>query len=55
MVEDFGRVVLEFGLATEHNPKYRRTMEDSHVLIARYGNNANRSYFAVHDGEYGGS
>jgi len=51
--EDFGRVVLEFGVATDNNPKYRRTMEDSHVLIARYGGNANRSYFGVYDGHGG--
>jgi len=51
--EDFGRVVLEFGVATDDNSKCRRTMEDSHVSIGRFGGNANRSYFGVYDGHGG--
>ncbi|PRP83286.1 protein phosphatase 2C-related protein [Planoprotostelium fungivorum] len=51
--DDYGRVILEFGVATDDNPKCRRTMEDSHVLLGRFGNHPNRSYFGVYDGHGG--
>jgi len=52
-IDDYGRVVLEFGAATDDNPKCRRTMEDSHVMLGKFGNHPNRSYFGVYDGHGG--
>eukprot|EP01117_Protostelium_nocturnum_P013846 TRINITY_DN520_c0_g1_i1.p2 TRINITY_DN520_c0_g1~~TRINITY_DN520_c0_g1_i1.p2 ORF type:complete len:295 (-),score=85.33 TRINITY_DN520_c0_g1_i1:2279-3163(-) len=52
-ITDFGRVVEEYGFATDNNPKFRKTMEDSHVLLSKLGTNSNRSYFGVYDGHGG--
>ncbi|PRP79790.1 hypothetical protein PROFUN_12544 [Planoprotostelium fungivorum] len=51
--KDFGSVVMEFGVATDANRKYRQQMEDRHVLLSVFGNDPNRSYFAVYDGHGG--
>jgi hypothetical protein len=39
-------VVKGVGVSCEQNPAYRKTMEDEHVMIDKYGDSPNQAYFA---------
>lgn len=41
------------GEIEEHNPKWRPTMEDAHVIIDQFGFKKDQAYFAVYDGHGG--
>lgn len=45
--------VIGIGLAEDQNQRFRKTMEDSTVMIDKYGNNLNLGFFAVFDGHGG--
>ncbi|EAL65310.1 protein phosphatase 2C-related protein [Dictyostelium discoideum AX4] len=47
------RSVRDFGVSFEKNARYRRTMEDEHVIIDCFGGDANQGYFAIYDGHGG--
>jgi len=45
--------VKSVGVSTEVNARFRRTMEDEHVLIDNFGQNSQSGYFAIYDGHGG--
>jgi len=42
-----------FGLSLDANPRYRKSMEDEHVIIEKLSANKNLGYFAIYDGHGG--
>lgn len=44
--------VKDFGVSFDPNPKFRKQMEDEHVLISPFGD-MNTAFFAVYDGHAG--
>jgi len=47
------RSVKDIGVSFEKNPRYRRTMEDEHVIIDCFGGETDQGYFAIYDGHGG--
>ncbi|KAF2072164.1 hypothetical protein CYY_006523 [Polysphondylium violaceum] len=47
------RSVKDIGVSFEKNPRYRRTMEDEHVIIDCFGGEPDQGYFAIYDGHGG--
>eukprot|EP01132_Coremiostelium_polycephalum_P009922 gene9922-12167_t len=45
--------VRDIGISCEKNPRFRRTMEDEHVIIDCFGGDAEQGYFAIYDGHGG--
>eukprot|EP01119_Soliformovum_irregulare_P017608 TRINITY_DN5258_c0_g1_i1.p1 TRINITY_DN5258_c0_g1~~TRINITY_DN5258_c0_g1_i1.p1 ORF type:complete len:311 (-),score=83.17 TRINITY_DN5258_c0_g1_i1:47-979(-) len=45
--------VKSVGVSTEKNPKFRKTMEDAHVIADGFGGDKTSAYFAVYDGHGG--
>lgn len=45
--------VRDIGFMEEPNKKYRKKMEDGHVMIDKYRGNKHEGYFAVYDGHGG--
>ncbi|GAM25400.1 hypothetical protein SAMD00019534_085750 [Acytostelium subglobosum LB1] len=45
--------VKDVGCSVEKNPRYRRTMEDEHIIIDNFGDDPKQAYFAVYDGHGG--
>lgn len=45
--------VKDVGVATDTNSRYRRTMEDAHVVVDNFGGEATQGYFAIYDGHGG--
>ncbi|KYQ92435.1 protein phosphatase 2C-related protein [Tieghemostelium lacteum] len=45
--------VKDIGVSYEKNPRFRRTMEDEHVIIDRFANEDSSGYFAIYDGHGG--
>ncbi|EGC31279.1 hypothetical protein DICPUDRAFT_57785 [Dictyostelium purpureum] len=45
--------VRDVGVSFEKNPRYRRTMEDEHVIIDCFGGDPTQGYFAIYDGHGG--
>ncbi|GAM28249.1 hypothetical protein SAMD00019534_114250, partial [Acytostelium subglobosum LB1] len=45
--------VKDIGVSYEKNPRYRRTMEDEHVIIDNYGGNPDQGFYAIYDGHGG--
>ena len=40
-------------MCANRNGRFRRTMEDSHVVIERFGDDKDSAYFAIYDGHGG--
>lgn len=45
--------VKSVGIAHDRNARFRRTMEDEHVIIDNFGGNPDNGYFAIYDGHGG--
>jgi len=45
--------VKDIGVATDKNSRFRRTMEDAHVVVDGFGGVSTQGYFAVYDGHGG--
>ncbi len=45
--------VRDVGIAFDPNPRFRREMEDEHLVIDQYGGIKSRGFFAVYDGHGG--
>lgn len=45
--------VKSVGVSQEKNPRFRKTMEDAHVIIDGFGGESSSAYFAVYDGHGG--
>jgi len=45
--------VKEVGVSQDRNARYRRTMEDAHVIIDSFDNKPTNGYFAIYDGHGG--
>lgn len=45
--------VNSVGIAHDRNARFRRSMEDEHVIIDNFGGNPNHGYFAIYDGHGG--
>jgi len=45
--------VKSVGVSMDMNPRFRKTMEDEHVLIDSFGDNPQSGYFAIYDGHGG--
>lgn len=45
--------VLDYAISSDQNSLKRKTMEDRHVLIDKFGGNKNHGYFAIYDGHGG--
>jgi len=45
--------VKDVGIATDKNPRFRRTMEDEHVVVDGFGGDSKQGYFGVYDGHGG--
>lgn len=45
--------VHSVGERSEQNPRYRRTMEDEHVIVDAFGGNPDNGFFGVYDGHGG--
>eukprot|EP00301_Raphidiophrys_heterophryoidea_P002056 c1095_g1_i1.p1 GENE.c1095_g1_i1~~c1095_g1_i1.p1 ORF type:complete len:283 (+),score=68.49 c1095_g1_i1:85-933(+) len=45
---------LSFGMSSEQNPRFRRTMEDAHVVLGNFGGHPSRGFVGIYDG-HGGS
>ena len=46
-------LISDYGVSTEQNPRYRRTMEDGHIFIDNFGEKNNLVFAAVYDGHGG--
>lgn len=44
---------LNWTSLTHRNARYRRTMEDAHVIVDQFGGDPDQAYFAVYDGHGG--
>jgi len=45
--------VKDIGFAEDANPRFRRTMEDAHVICDSFGNDESQGFFAIYDGHGG--
>jgi len=45
--------VNSVGIAHDRNARFRRSMEDEHVIIDNFGGNPDHGYFAIYDGHGG--
>lgn len=45
--------VKNVGIAHDRNARFRRTMEDEHVIVDSFGDNPDNGYFAIYDGHGG--
>jgi len=45
--------VKEIGFAEDANPRFRRTMEDAHIVCDAFGEDKTQGYFAIYDGHGG--
>jgi len=45
--------VNSVGIAHDRNARFRRSMEDEHVILDNFGGNADQGYFAIYDGHGG--
>lgn len=45
--------VKSLGISHDKNSRYRRTMEDAHIFVDKYGGVDTQGYFAVYDGHGG--
>jgi len=45
--------VKSVGISHDRNARYRRSMEDEHVIIDGFGGHADQGYFAIYDGHGG--
>jgi len=45
--------VNSVGIAHDRNARFRRSMEDEHVIVDNFGGNADHGYFAIYDGHGG--
>ncbi|EFA84379.1 protein phosphatase 2C-related protein [Heterostelium album PN500] len=45
--------VKDIGMSSEKNPRFRRTMEDEHVIIDSFGGDPQQGYYAIYDGHGG--
>jgi len=45
--------VASVGIAHDRNARFRRSMEDEHVIVDNFGGNPNHGYFAIYDGHGG--
>jgi hypothetical protein len=45
--------VKEVGISYDQNPNHRRTMEDEHIFIDRFGGKEDQFYVGVYDGHGG--
>lgn len=44
---------FDIGFSEDRNKRYRRTMEDTHTILRRFGNEPGSGYFAIFDGHAG--
>eukprot|EP00299_Pterocystis_sp_00344_P010752 c4891_g1_i1.p1 GENE.c4891_g1_i1~~c4891_g1_i1.p1 ORF type:complete len:279 (-),score=68.93 c4891_g1_i1:69-905(-) len=48
------RCCVSVGHSSDQNPRFRRTMEDAHVVVEEFGGDKQRGFFGVYDGHGGG-
>jgi len=47
------KTVKDIGFAEDPNPRFRRTMEDAHIICDPFGDDASQGFFAIYDGHGG--
>lgn len=45
--------VNSVGISHDRNARFRRTMEDEHIIVDNFGNDPDQGYFAIYDGHGG--
>lgn len=45
--------VADYALASDQNSRWRKKMEDTHILIDKFGDSKDQGYFAIYDGHGG--